>query len=206
MSPRGFVNRCSGELNGAIDELVERLSEQRALVLDDADDGVRDAADAQLASERIQVRKEVLRDFVADHGDGEPSSYSCGEITRPEVRSYFLIVKYSPSTAWVSTCLRARVRARTHERLSGSRSPTARPAAARRERSDVGVIEARPTLPLEPLRARRVVAEPRISSKRERVGAEQAAGEIVLHVSAHALDDRHDGDEEHHADHDARAA
>ena len=34
---------------------------------------------------------------------GVPSSYSCGAIVRPEERSYFLIVKYSPSTAWIST-------------------------------------------------------------------------------------------------------
>ena len=61
MSPRGFVSRWSGELNGAMASLIERLAEQRALVLDDADDLVRNAADAQLAPDGVQVRKEVLR-------------------------------------------------------------------------------------------------------------------------------------------------
>ena len=68
---------------------------------------------------------------------------------------------------------------------------------------DVRREDPRAALPLHPFFARRVVAEPGIAAKRERVRAEQPAGEIVLHVLAHPLDDRHDGDEEHHADHDA---
>ena len=62
---------------------------------------------------------------------------------------------------------------------------------------------ARPALPLEPLLARGVVAEPRIPAQRERVRAEQAAREVVLHVLRHAFDDRDDRDQEHDADHDA---
>src|SRR6476646_477336 len=34
---------------------------------------------------------------------GDPNSYSCGAMVLPDARSYFLIVKYSPSTAWIST-------------------------------------------------------------------------------------------------------
>src|SRR5262249_48018630 len=73
----------------------------------------------------------------------------------------------------------------------------------RLEEVDVRRVDARPALPLEPLFARRVVAEPRESSQRERVRAEDPPREVVLHVPAHALDDGHDRDEEHHADHHA---
>src|SRR4029077_20398407 len=34
----------------------------------------------------------------------------------------------------------------------------------------------------------------------ERVHAQDRAGELVGHIAVHALYDRHDGDEEHHAD------
>ena len=37
----------------------------------------------------------------------------------------------------------------------------------------------------------------------ERVHGDDLADQIVLHVAAHAADDRHDGDEERHADRDA---
>src|SRR6185369_4229345 len=57
-----------------------------------------------------------------------------------------------------------------------------------------------PPLPFAPLGLRYVVAEPREATERERVRAEDSAGEIVLHVSRHAGDDRDDGDEEHDAD------
>src|SRR5207302_1198643 len=65
---------------------------------------------------------------------------------------------------------------------------------------DVGVIDTGAPLPLSPLRHRRVVPEPRKATKGESVGAEDASGKILLDVFRHSLDDRHDGDEEHHAD------
>src|SRR5262249_31833534 len=68
----------------------------------------------------------------------------------------------------------------------------------------VRLIEAGTPLPLEPFRARHVVAEPRIPAEREGVGAEETTGEVVLHVAAHPFPDRHDGDQEHHADHHAQ--
>jgi hypothetical protein len=34
----------------------------------------------------------------------------------------------------------------------------------------------------------------------ERVDADQFPDQVVFHVATHPLDDRHDGDEEHHAD------
>src|SRR5205823_2327777 len=68
---------------------------------------------------------------------------------------------------------------------------------------DVGVVHPRPPLPLEPLRACGVVAEPRVAPQREGIGTEQPPGEIILHVSAHALDDGHHGDQKHHPNHDA---
>ena len=40
--------------------------------------------------------------------------------------------------------------------------------------------------------------------KRERVLADDLGREVFLDVAAHALDDRHDGDQEHHADHDTK--
>ena len=40
--------------------------------------------------------------------------------------------------------------------------------------------------------------------KLERVDAHQSPDEVVLHVSAHAFHDGDDGDEEHHADRDAK--
>ena len=67
MSPRGLVRRCRGEPKGAIRRRVERLAEQAALVLDDADHRVRHAADPQLAADRVEALEEVARDFVADH-------------------------------------------------------------------------------------------------------------------------------------------
>ena len=51
------------------DELVEREAERAALLLHHADDGVRNALDAQLAPDRIEVREEVIGDVLADHDD-----------------------------------------------------------------------------------------------------------------------------------------
>ena len=65
------------------------------------------------------------------------------------------------------------------------------------------MVHARPPLPLPPLVLGDVVPEPGEAAEREGVRAEHAAGEVLLDVLAHALDDRHDGDEEHDADHHA---
>ena len=69
--------------------------------------------------------------------------------------------------------------------------------------STSAVIDARPPLPLAPLRAGDVVAEPRIAPKRERIRAEQLGRRSRPRRTRHSLHDRHDGDEEHHADGDA---
>src|SRR3982751_3476240 len=51
------------------DELVERDAEERSLMLDHADDLIRNAAEAELATERIESRKKELRHFIADDDD-----------------------------------------------------------------------------------------------------------------------------------------
>src|SRR4051812_41718041 len=50
-------------------QLVERLSKQRSLMLDDADDLIRNAANTELAPDGIQIREEKVRDLVADDDD-----------------------------------------------------------------------------------------------------------------------------------------
>ena len=93
MSPRGFVRRCSGELNGAIAELVERHAEQRSLLLDDADDlyGMPPIRSSRPIG--FEPGKKYFATSSPMTTTGEPSSTSCGEKTRPAVEVVFLIVK-----------------------------------------------------------------------------------------------------------------
>src|SRR5207244_2934053 len=62
MVQRRFVRRDG--------EAVEREPENAALFLDHADDVIRYSADPQIAADRIQIRKEILRDLIADDDDG----------------------------------------------------------------------------------------------------------------------------------------
>src|SRR5207248_9693552 len=62
------------------------------------------------------------------------------------------------------------------------------------------LVESRSFLPLPPLLARRVVAEPWKGPERERIGAEHPPDEVILDIPAHPFDDRYVGDEEHHSD------
>ena len=66
------------------------------------------------------------------------------------------------------------------------------------------ILDARPALHLPPsCLARRCRRSRRSRRKLEGVDSDELADEIVLHVAAHPLDDRDDGDEEHDADHHA---
>ena len=173
-------------------------------MLDDADDRVRDAADAQLAADRAQPVEEVLRHLVAHEDDrhtqlrflrGEYAAIGEIELLDREVVTLDGVGLDVP---------RPRVLARGAEvllALDGVPRPTGKRIAKDR---DVAVKDARAPLPLTPLVLGNVVAEPREAAEREGVRAEHAAGEVLLDVLAHPRDDRDDRDEEHHADHHAQ--
>ena len=152
----------------------------------------------------LRFGKKNFADFVADHDDrrAELVFLRRDRAARGEV---VLLDREVVAVDRVRVDLpRPRVRRRRHRVVLALDRPSAcRRRQHRPHERHVGREDARAPLPLEPLRARDVVAEPRIAPEREGVGAEETAGEVVLHVSAHPLDDRDDGDQEHHADHDA---
>ena len=165
MSPRGLVRRCSGELNGAIAGLVERLAEQAALMLDDADDRVRNAADPQLAADRVERSERssfatsspidddrraqlvLLRREDAPVGqvvllDREVVAVDGVRLDLPRPR---VLADVASDCSWLSTA----------QRVPGGQHVA--------DERDVAVVDARPPLPLAPLVLGDVVPEPRDS-------------------------------------------
>src|SRR5438094_3166524 len=182
------------------DELVERDAEERPLMLDHADHLIRNAAEPELATERIESGEKELGHFIADDDDGRAELDLLLRKRTPAAQIVLLDREVITFDGVRVDLTRSREGRRRQEIVLTLQRRAGTVRQHGDDRVDILLIKARPLLPFTPLVARGVVPEPGEAPERKGVGAENSADEVVLDVSAHPLDDRDDGDEEHDAD------
>ena len=187
------------------DELVERDAERAPLLLHQPDDGVRNAANGELAADRIECREEVVGDVLPDHD---------------HVHAALVLLRREEAAAHGRHLLDVEVVLGDRERLHRARLRDVPRLCGEvvvaddgvlhalgqggDHRLDVGFLDARAAAQLAPVVVV-VVADVDVGAiaELERVDRHDLADHLVGHVAAHAADDRHDGDQECDTDHHA---
>jgi len=186
------------------EEAVEGEAEHGPLLLQGADDPVGDAAHADLAADGVEPLEEGLHHLGTDHDHREAKV----RLLLGEEASLGQVVLLDAEVVGLGGDrlqeLGLGVRdegIRKGDVLDGAARPRWEDAA---HDGDVGVVDARAALKLAPLLLGDAAhLHEGTSAEGERVDAEQARREVLLDVPTHPLDDGHDRDEEHHADHHA---
>ena len=169
-------------------------------MLDDADHLVWESADTKLTSKRVEPREKELCHLIANDDHRRSKLRLLGRENAAAAQIVLLDREVVALDGMRIDLPRPREGRRRPQILAALDRPSCPVRQYGSDGVDVFLIEPWPFLPLPPLIARRVVPEPGKASQRERVGAEDAADEVVLDVAAHPLDDRDDGDQEHDAD------
>ena len=186
-------------------EVVERDPEDAAPRLGHRDHAVGHATHAELATDRVESAKGAVDHVRADDQDVLAlREFLVGEGTAVLERD---VLDREPVAVHADRVGAPGARVATDDLHIGL--GLERPARSLGERLDhrqqVADVEPRPATILLPDRFVDVAdVDVGATTQLERVHGEQLADEIVLHVLAHPVDDRDDGDEEHHADANAR--
>jgi hypothetical protein len=180
---------------------VEREAEHLALLLQHADDAERDAAELDLAADRVHPREVQLRHLAADH-DHRRARGRLLLAEHPATLDGEVLDGEQAGGHRLDDHLRAALAVRGDRRLPGDVLDGPAGAHGERVAHGVGVLQhdLRAALELPPLGLAHLAVEVRRLAQVERVDAEELAGEVALDVLRHPVDDAHDGDEEHDAD------